>query len=109
MRADTQNTREDFLNYLIQLQQKKQLKNIDMTAHALTFFLDGYETSSMVIANTVNQLARHPDIQDKLRSEIESVVGSSNEEAMSYEQIMGLEYLDQVINGLYSYFKYLNL
>lgn len=98
MRADNRNIREDFLNYLIQLQQKKQLTDIDMAAHAMTFFFDGYETSSMVIANTLNQLARHPEVQDRLRKEIENVVVS--DEAISYEQILDLKYLEQVINGI---------
>lgn len=97
MRSDNRIAREDFLNYLIQLKQKKELKDIDIAAHALTFFSDGYETSSMVIANALHQLANHPDAQVKLRKEIESAVASS--ESITYEQIMDLEYLEQVING----------
>lgn len=102
MRTDHHNTREDFLNFLIQLQKKKQLKNIDITAHAITFFLDGYETSSMVIANTIHHLSVNPQIQEKLRNEIEAVVSSGDE--ISFEQIQDLEYLEQVINGRYNRF-----
>lgn len=99
MRVDSKVSREDFLNYLIQLRQKKPLEDIDFTAHAMTFFLDGYETSSMVIANMITHLARHPEIQDKVRSEIASVVARG--ETIGFEQIFELEYLEQVFNGDY--------
>lgn len=98
MRTDSNATREDILNYLIQLRQRKQFEDIDMTGHAMTFFLDGYETSSMVIANTIIQLAQNPEAQDKLRREIESVVSPGT--SITFDQIMELEYLDQVIHGM---------
>lgn len=98
MRADEKHQiREDFLSYLIQLQQKKQLSHIDMTAHAMTFFLDGFETSSLVIANTLHHLARNSEIQKKLRSEIEMAIGPKD--TISYEEIMDLTYLEQIIYG----------
>lgn len=97
MRTEQNISREDFLNFLMQLRHKKQLQEIDMVGHAMTFFLDGYETSSTVIANIVNQLARNPEVQSKLRREIEHVIASCG--SISFEDIQELEYLDQVLSG----------
>lgn len=42
--------REDYLAYLIELKRKKSLSDIDLAAHGVTFFTDGFETSSLAIA-----------------------------------------------------------
>ena len=58
-----------------------------------TFILAGMDTTSSVTVRLLHVLATHTDIQEKLRKEIlESQAG----EEMSYEQIMGLPYLDAV-------------
>lgn len=53
LREEQKIDRDDYLNYLLQLKQKKNLPNIDMVAHTITFFLDGFETSSIVIAHVI--------------------------------------------------------
>ena len=51
------------------------------------------DTTSNATARLLHLLAAHSDVQNKLREEIlEAQAG----EAMSYEQIMGLPYLDAV-------------
>ena len=58
-----------------------------------TFILAGMDTTSNATARLLHLLAAHSDVQNKLREEIlEAQAG----EAMSYEQIMGLPYLDAV-------------
>jgi cytochrome P450 len=49
--------REDFLDYLIQLNTKKGIKNIDMAAHTISFFADGFDTSSVAIAHTLYEVS----------------------------------------------------
>lgn len=39
--------REDFLQFLLQLKEKKGISINRMLAHAMTFFLDGYDTTSV--------------------------------------------------------------
>lgn len=51
LRKETKSDRVDFLNYLLQLQEKKNLSTLEMAAHTMTFFLDGFETSSILISN----------------------------------------------------------
>ena len=45
--------RADFLNYLLQLQEKKNLSEMDMAAHVMTFLLDGFETVSSILAHSL--------------------------------------------------------
>ncbi|CAD7092565.1 unnamed protein product [Hermetia illucens] len=96
LRKETKSDRVDFLNYLLQLQEKKNLSTLEMAAHTMTFFLDGFETSSILISNCLQLLAEHRDIQQKLRDEITAAVAS--EGGLSYEKLFDLPYLEQCIN-----------
>lgn len=49
-RVKNQVSREDHLDYLMTLQKKKGLSSTEITAHSITFFSDGLETSSIAIA-----------------------------------------------------------
>lgn len=50
LRESSNIKRDDYLAYLIELKKKKSLEGIDMAAHGVTFFTDGFETSSLAIA-----------------------------------------------------------
>ena len=43
--------RVDFMNYMLQLKQKKNLSLPEVTSHTMTFLLDGFETTSTVLAH----------------------------------------------------------
>lgn len=98
MRLSSGIKRDDYLNFLLELQKKKNLESIDLAAHTLTFFLDGYETSSAVIANILYRLASNKHAQNVLRREIEESVTKNNGN-VTFESIHEMEYLDQVFNG----------
>lgn len=51
-RIEKKVTREDYLAHLIALKNKKEVSDIDIAAHGVTFFIDGFETSSIAIAHT---------------------------------------------------------
>lgn len=55
-RARHKVVREDYLDYLIQLQKKKGLSNMDLAGHSITFFTDGMETSSILIAHVLYEV-----------------------------------------------------
>lgn len=42
------------------------------------------------------QLAKHPAVQSKLRDELQTAAGESNE--IAYEELMDLPFLDQVVH-----------
>lgn len=82
--------RQDYFDYLIQMQAKKKVSDLELAANAITFFIDGLDTSSTGIAMTLYELARHKDLQTQLRCELEQV--------NSYEELSDNEYLDCVLN-----------
>lgn len=89
--------RDDFLNYLLQLREKKDMSDVELTAHTMTFFLDGFESSSYVISNVLTRLAANPEVQNKLRDEL--MANLKDDESISFDQINELPYLDQVFHG----------
>jgi cytochrome P450 len=50
LRESSNIKREDYLAHLIDLKKKKSLSSLEMASHAVTFFTDGFETSSLAIA-----------------------------------------------------------
>ncbi|XP_061396361.1 probable cytochrome P450 28d1 [Musca vetustissima] len=88
--------RADFLNFLLQLKEKKNYNNLILTAHAMTFLTDGFLTTSQSIAHCLLGLARNPRAQEKLREEILSNI---NEEGfVSFESLSEMPYLDACFN-----------
>ncbi|XP_059613484.1 probable cytochrome P450 28d1 [Phlebotomus argentipes] len=91
-RSENPSNREDFLTFLMQIREKKGSSIDEMLAHALTFILDGFETSAIVFESVLYELARNMRVQDKLRSILEE------EGNLSYDTVNDLPYLDQVFN-----------
>lgn len=56
LRERTKITRDDYLAYLINLKNKKGLSELDMAAHGVTFFIDGFETSSNAISHALYEV-----------------------------------------------------
>lgn len=48
----------------------------EIVAQSMTFLLAGYETTSAVLAYLCHELAKHPDIQERLYREIVDNVGA---------------------------------
>lgn len=88
--------RDDYLAHLINLRNKKEMTEIDMAAHGVSFFLDGFETSSLTIAHVLYEIANNAEVQKKLRAEIDKVYDSNGK--MNYEKLIENEYIDQVFH-----------
>ncbi|KAH8390163.1 hypothetical protein KR200_008412 [Drosophila serrata] len=106
--------RNDFIDQLIELRAEdeeaaKKGKGIDlskgltleqMAAQSFVFFVAGFETSSSTIGFCLYELALHPEIQQRLREEIETVL--SNEilsvPQLNYESFQEMPYLEQVVS-----------
>ncbi|GJQ81595.1 hypothetical protein Trydic_g9970 [Trypoxylus dichotomus] len=91
--------RGDFLDVVMEL--KKTTTAFDyntdyMVAHALTFFLDGFETSSIVIQYACYELGANPDVQSKLRKEIQRVL-LENDGTFNDNILQEMKYLDMVL------------
>lgn len=88
-------TRNDFVSMLLGL--KDFYKTDELAAEAFLVYTAGYETSSALISFTLYELALNLDIQKQLREEIKLGL-SGNDGQLSYDMIIGSQYLDQVIN-----------
>lgn len=102
--------RNDFMELMIQLMQSGKLKDEEevtgdesvltfneIAAQCFIFFVAGFETSSTTMSYCLYELAKNQDIQTRLRAHIHEVLKKHNNEK-SYEALLDMSYLDQVIN-----------
>lgn len=90
----------DFLQQIIESTKNSENKNIDenyVVGHAASFFLNGQITSSFAISFVALQIALHPEVQKKIREEIEQIFLKHNGK-MNYESLQEFKYMEQVIN-----------
>lgn len=73
---------------------KRGLTKNQVLAQAVLFFVAGYDTTTIAMSMAVYYLAQHKHIQERLIEEIEDV--RKNQSDITYEVVMGLEYLDAV-------------
>ncbi|NXS90957.1 CP3AD protein, partial [Jacana jacana] len=100
--------RVDFLQLMIESQKstslgsgdenhsEKALTDIEILAQAFIFIFAGYETTSNTLCYVAYELATHPDVQQKLLEEIDTVL--PNKAPLTYEAMTQLEYLDMTLN-----------
>nr|AUX14952.1 cytochrome p450 CYP46A2 [Kryptolebias marmoratus] len=66
-----------------------------MLDNFVTFFIAGQETTANQLAFCIMELGRHPEILEKVRKEVDDVIGMKQD--LSYEDIGKLTYLSQVL------------
>ncbi|XP_055681824.1 probable cytochrome P450 6g2 [Lutzomyia longipalpis] len=89
--------RNDLIDVLISMNEEdpELFKGDTLVAQAAAFLLAGYETASSVISFALYELARQPEIQEKLRKEIKDYL--KKYESVQYETINEMEYLNCVV------------
>ncbi|XP_071101635.1 cytochrome P450 3A24-like [Haliotis cracherodii] len=75
-------------------QSHKKMSTDEVIGQAFVFFLAGYETTASTLQFLAYVLATHPDIQQKLSEEIDSVLGDKDPD---YDSIHELVYMDLVV------------
>ncbi|XP_072453776.1 cytochrome P450 3A12-like [Notamacropus eugenii] len=101
---NSQKHRVDFLQLMMDSQTSnnsekhshKDLSDDEILAQSVIFLFAGYETTSSVLSFLFYNLATHPEIQQKLQKEIDVVL--PNKEALTYDALVQMEYLDMVTN-----------
>ncbi|XP_030382093.1 probable cytochrome P450 28c1, partial [Scaptodrosophila lebanonensis] len=87
--------RNDFMNQLLELQKQHSLTDQQLVSHAMTFLIDGLDTSAATIAHCLLLLARNPDCQQQLLEELMSIDSS---ELPTYEELNEMSYLNACFN-----------
>ncbi|XP_041973138.1 cytochrome P450 6B5-like [Aricia agestis] len=104
--------RHDFMDLILDLRSKGKISGpkredskeltLEITddiiaAQAFVFYAAGYETSATTMSFMLYELARNPNIQEKLHQEIDEVLGSSNGE-VTYDTLSKLPYMEKVFD-----------
>ncbi|GBP26435.1 Cytochrome P450 9e2 [Eumeta japonica] len=76
---------------------KRTWDDEDLFAQAILFFFAGFETVSTAIVFLLYELALNPDIQTKLREEIDSSYNKYSDK-IDYDKINQMKYLDMVVS-----------
>ncbi|CAG9828105.1 unnamed protein product [Diabrotica balteata] len=72
-----------------------EITNEDITAQALIFFFAGFDSVSSLMSFMSYELAINPDVQTRLREEIDEGFQECNGK-LTYETLMKMKYLDMV-------------
>lgn len=67
--------------------------DVDLAPPRSTLVFAGTDTTSCALARTLQLLAKYPDVQDKLRTEI---LDAGEGQDIPYDQLVELPYLDAV-------------
>ncbi|XP_017125773.1 cytochrome P450 6a2 [Drosophila elegans] len=100
--------RNDFMNLLIELKQKgsvtldngeviEGLTIGELAAQVFVFYVAGFETSSSTMSYCLYELAQNQDIQDRLRTEIQTVLEEHGGQ-LTYESVKAMRYMNQIIS-----------
>lgn len=68
-----------------------------LAAQCFAFFLAGYSSQS-ILGSALMELARNPEVQNKLRAEIDDYVQKENGN-ITYDTLNEMKYLEKVIFG----------
>ncbi|CAG9819628.1 unnamed protein product [Phaedon cochleariae] len=96
--------RHDFLQMCIDIKNDEEqsgdgtsLTLEEIVAQSFVFFIAGFETSSTTMTFTLYELAINPDIQEKVRNEIKTVL-AKHDNQINYDALNELKYMGQVID-----------
>uniref|UniRef100_A0A1Y1JWW3 Cytochrome P450 n=1 Tax=Photinus pyralis TaxID=7054 RepID=A0A1Y1JWW3_PHOPY len=90
--------RHDFLNNMQNVKLslgEENFTNEDITIHLVGFFMDGFETSSVVLSHALYEIAANPHHQKKLREEIEQSLTERGK--FDYYTLRDLDFLNRFL------------
>ena len=82
------------------LSHKRKTKDFDIMTLCATAFIilvAGYDTTGMTLGYVAYILATHPEIQDKLRNEVDKSFEENEGKMPKYAAVQEMEYLDMII------------
>ncbi|KAK9305475.1 hypothetical protein QLX08_003495 [Tetragonisca angustula] len=97
IRRNASTPNNDFLQLMIDMEKTGEVIDEEtVSAHAVSFYLDGTETSSITLNFIGHNLATHPEIQEKLRKEVKSTIEKHG--GLTFEALKDMTYMNQVIS-----------
>lgn len=110
-------TRKDFFQLLVQLrnsgtvqlddqwetvirgsENQKNMTVDEIAAQTFLFFAAGYETSSTTITYCLYELAKQPELQERVHNEIDTIL-EQHDGKITYDSISDMKYLEKCIEG----------
>ena len=88
--------------------KRGEFDELVIVATAIVLLVAGYDTTGTTLSYACYALAKNPEIQDRLREEIEELVDDPNKE-ISYDDLTKMHYLDQIISETLRYFNPISL
>lgn len=76
----------------------------ELVAQSFIFFLGGFDTTSTIMSLIAFELGGNPDVQEKLRQEVDRFFETKNEEKVSYDELNKLKYLDMVCSEVLRFY-----
>lgn len=70
-------------------------------AQCFMLFIAGYENTTVVLCAAIFELARHPEVQEKVYQEIRTVCGNDISD-LTLNKLSKMPYLDMVVCGKFS-------
>ncbi|XP_058803146.1 cytochrome P450 6k1-like isoform X2 [Phymastichus coffea] len=106
-RVKTGNKRNDLIDLLIEIRKNQENNNSDtyklegdaLVAQAAIFFTGGFETSSTTMSYALYELARNPDMQNRLRKDIFTAMEKEGGK-ITYDWVSTLPYLNMVVQEI---------
>lgn len=83
---------------LTETSKKGLLTDDEILAQCFIIFNGGFDTSAATLGFVMYELARQPDIQEKVRQEIFDVT-AKHQGKVTYDGLKELEYMERVIYG----------
>ncbi|KOX73620.1 Cytochrome P450 9e2 [Melipona quadrifasciata] len=97
IRRNESTPRNDFLQLMIDMEKTgEEIDEESVSAHAVSLYLDGTETSSITLNFIGHNLAAHPEMQEKLRKEVRSTIEKHG--GLTFEALKDMTYMNQVIS-----------
>lgn len=105
-RQNTEVLRQEFINILMEIPKEKSdgvhsefdLEDAEVAAQVFLFFLAGFETTTSLLTFCSYELAKNPEIQEKLRTQIQDVIRKHKGE-ITYEALIEMDFVDNVLYG----------
>lgn len=96
--------RNDFMDLLIEMKNEvpkdgsAPLTVEELAAQAYVFFLAGFETSSTTLTYALYEMSINKEIQNRAREEVNTVL-ARHEGKLTYEAMMEMPYIEQILYG----------